>query len=117
MIGIDLFSGAGGMSAGFEKAGFEFVLANEIDTQIAYTYQKNHPHTLMLNYDIKYLCEHFDKCILDAYAKNELSCSIDSIKQKLETIDIVIGGPPCQGFSMAGARIRKNGEFDIVNIT
>ena len=37
---IDLFAGAGGFSAGFKKAGFNIVLANEIDQQIAYTYQE-----------------------------------------------------------------------------
>ena len=46
---IDLFSGAGGFSAGFKKAGLDIIMANEIDEMIAETYKKNHKDTLMIN--------------------------------------------------------------------
>ena len=85
---IDLFSGAGGFSSGFEKAGFEVVAAVEYDKQIAETYSFNHPKVDMYAEDIKTVVD-----------------KIDFSKYKA---DIIIGGPPCQGFSMAGARIRKN---------
>lgn len=85
---IDLFSGVGGLSTGFRKAGFNIVLANEIDKSIADSYVKNHPETLMINDDIKNILPQMEKI----YKK----------------IDVIIGGPPCQGFSMAGARIREN---------
>ena len=85
---IDLFAGVGGLSTGFRKAGFNIVLANEIDESIAESYQKNHTETIMINDDIKNILPELDK-----------------INKK---IDVIIGGPPCQGFSMAGARIREN---------
>ena len=88
---IDLFAGIGGLSNGFRKAGFKIVLANEIDKDIAFSYSKNHQETLMINDDIKNI--------------------IPAIKKLKEPIDVIIGGPPCQGFSMAGARIRTKNSF------
>ena len=85
---IDLFAGVGGFSSGFRKAGYNIVLANEIDKSIAESYSKNHPETKMVNDDIKNL--------------------LPEVKGMKGKIDIIIGGPPCQGFSMAGARIRAN---------
>jgi DNA (cytosine-5)-methyltransferase 1 len=84
---IDLFAGCGGFSTGFIQAGFEITHAIEFDKTIASTYAKNHPSTMLIVDDIK----NVDK---------------NDIFQK-EMADIIIGGPPCQGFSMAGARIRK----------
>ena len=49
---IDLFAGVGGLSLGFEQAGFNVVLANEYDPEIASAYQMNHPHTQMIVGDI-----------------------------------------------------------------
>ena len=85
---IDLFAGVGGLSTGFRKAGFNIVLANEIDESIAESYQKNHTETIMINDDIKNI--------------------IPELSKVNKKIDVIIGGPPCQGFSMAGARIREN---------
>ena len=85
---IDLFAGVGGLSTGFRKAGFNIVLANEIDKSIAESYKKNHQETIMVNDDIKNIIP-----------------ALDKINKR---IDVIIGGPPCQGFSMAGARIREN---------
>ena len=83
---IDLFAGVGGMSLGFEQAGFEIVLANEYDNEIAESYKKNHPNTKMIIGDITNL--NLDK-IFSRY-KNK--------------VDVIIGGPPCQGFSQKGKR-------------
>ena len=47
-IGIDIFSGAGGLSLGAEMAGFEILYAVEKDTSAAMTYRSNHPDTLVL---------------------------------------------------------------------
>jgi DNA (cytosine-5)-methyltransferase 1 len=79
--GISLFSGAGGMDVGFEKAGVEVVLANELDPNACDTYEANHPTNKLLRGDIK---EYY------------------SVFAEQEDIDIVFGGPPCQGFSVAG---------------
>lgn len=103
---IDLFSGAGGFSLGFKLAGFNIVLANEINPTIADSYSRNNPGTLMVNADIKCLVDDFDVAI--AGVAGDRLCEIN---QKLSEISVVIGGPPCQGFSMAGGRIRKAKEF------
>jgi DNA (cytosine-5)-methyltransferase 1 len=79
--GVSLFAGAGGMDTGFENAGVRIVLANELDHSACDTYEANHPNTKLLRGDIKDYYEVF---------------------AKLKEIDIVFGGPPCQGFSVAG---------------
>lgn len=83
---IDLFAGVGGLSLGFEKAGFDVVLANEYDPSIASAYQRNHPSTQMIVGDITHL-------------------PLEEIFAPYQgKIDVVIGGPPCQGFSLKGQR-------------
>ena len=86
MIVADLFAGVGGLSQGFIKAGCKVAFAVEFDKEIAYAYKKNHPDTEVFAEDI---------CQLD----------IDKIKQNHPKIDVVIGGPPCQGFSQKGKRL------------
>lgn len=87
---IDLFCGAGGMSKGFEDAGFNTIFAVEFNKIYANTYKLNFPSTNVFVGDIK---------------------NIDDIKIKQlnekKCIDIIIGGPPCQGFSIAGNIGRK----------
>lgn len=78
---VSLFSGAGGMDVGFEKAGIDVVFANEIDKISAQTYSTNHPNTEIVVDDINNI---YDR--LESYAGT----------------DIVFGGPPCQGFSVIG---------------
>ena len=92
---IDLFAGVGGLSTGFRKAGFKIVFANEIDKSIATSYEKNHPETLMIKDDIKNILP-----------------KLDTINKK---VDVIIGGPPCQGFSMAGARIRETKSSELLD--
>lgn len=83
---IDLFSGCGGLSLGFRQANFDVIRAVEFDPGIANTYIANHPETDMIVDDIR---------------------NIDNTGVFQEgDADVIIGGPPCQGFSMAGARIR-----------
>lgn len=90
MIGIDLFSGAGGMSFGAIQAGIDIVLAVESDPHAAKTYQANHPTTTMLNSDIRKI----------------LSREIKSLVPT-DTGIVVFGGPPCQGFSYSNLRTRS----------
>lgn len=106
---IDLFSGVGGFSTGLKNAKFEIILANEIDSQISHSYKQNHPETLIINSDISMMINEFDKMI--ELNCNDQSLSHKKIKKKLSNIDLIVGGPPCQGFSMAGGRIRKTNEF------
>ena len=78
---ISLFSGCGGLDLGFEKAGFNVVIANEFDKTICPTFKANHPHTILLEKDIRNVKE-------TDFPQN---------------IDGIIGGPPCQSWSEAGA--------------
>ena len=83
MKAISLFCGAGGMDVGFELAGIEVLWANEFNSDAVKTYRENHPNTYIEHADIR-----------DAKYKLE--------KFAGEGIDLVFGGPPCQGFSVAG---------------
>ena len=96
---LDLFSGAGGFSTGFKKANCIIVAAVEFDSDIAKTYRKNHPETILHNVDIRDLAT---ETVYKNFLDKDIAC------------DVVIGGPPCQGFSMSGNRIRKSfeGKFD-----
>lgn len=83
---IDLFSGCGGLSLGFIKDGYTVKKAVEFDKSIANTYKMNHPEVDVIVDDIRNIDQ-------------------SGIFKKGDA-DIIIGGPPCQGFSMAGSRIR-----------
>ena len=83
---VDLFCGAGGLSLGFVQEGFCVALANDIEACCVDTYAHNHPETSrdhIIKGDIREVVEELELLI------------------KGEPIDIVVGGPPCQGFSMA----------------
>lgn len=83
---IDLFAGVGGLSLGFEQCGFETVLANEYDASIAEAYIKNRKNSNMIVADIK------DLPIKETFEKYR------------GVVDLIVGGPPCQGFSQKGQR-------------
>ncbi len=89
-LAVDLFSGAGGFSIGFEDAGFEIVAAVDQDKAAAKTYVGNFPYTLMINEDLRNL-----PC-------SELKRLVGS-----ENIDVVIGSPPCEPYTGANPRRRK----------
>ena len=78
---ISLFSGCGGLDLGFERAGFEISVANEYDSTIWSTFEANHPKTTLIKGDIRNIKE----------------------SDFLDDIDGIIGGPPCQSWSEAGA--------------
>lgn len=107
---IDLFSGVGGFSTGLQNAGYNVILANEIDKQIAESYKFNHPDTLMINKDITEFVCNIESYVEESIQKLNLK-NKNKFKDKLSKIDLVVGGPPCQGFSMAGGRIRKSEKF------
>lgn len=88
---IDLFAGCGGFSIGFMQSEYQITKAVEFDKSIATTYIENHSGTNVIVDDIM---------------------NIDMMGEFTESeAEVIIGGPPCQGFSMAGARIR-NGFID-----
>lgn len=78
---ISLFSGCGGLDLGFERAGFEIPVANEYDKTIWATYEANHPKTNLIKGDIRNIKE------------SDFPNGVDGM----------IGGPPCQSWSEAGA--------------
>lgn len=82
---IDLFCGAGGLSLGFDKAHFENLFAVEFNPDFAKTYSRNFPKHNLIVEDIK-------------------NIDNDKIKKLIgeNEVDVIIGGPPCQGFSIAG---------------
>ena len=90
-IGIDLFSGAGGLSLGFEQAGFDVRAAVEIDPIHAAVHKFNFPECTVL-------------------ARSIVGLSAADVRKAArlkpdERVDVVFGGPPCQGFSMIGHRV------------
>lgn len=87
---IDLFAGAGGMTEGLRQAGFQSVLANEYDDMAGLTFKKNHPEVPLIIRDVKDLSVQ-EVLEITGLKKGELS--------------LVSGGPPCQGFSLAGPRL------------
>src|SRR5438045_1444360 len=84
-IAADLFSGAGGLSFGFQQAGFRIAFANDINEEYANTYKLNHPGTAFFTQSIEHL---------------NASDIFNSAGIKKSDLDILIGGPPCQGFSI-----------------
>jgi len=80
LAAVSLFSGAGGMDVGMKDAGFSVLIANDVDTDACATYRENHGAHIVEGsvHDVLPLLDH------------------------LAAIDLVFGGPPCQGFSVAG---------------
>jgi DNA (cytosine-5)-methyltransferase 1 len=87
---VDLFAGVGGLSLGFEELGFDLVFANEKDTAAARTLRRNHPGVLV------------DESSIEDLSPNKLI----ELGQLPSHVDVLVGGVPCQAFSMAGIRIR-----------
>lgn len=88
---VDLFSGAGGITEGFRKQGnFTCVCASDCDPCAKETFTYNHPGAAYILKDIREL------------TGDEIK---EAIKDKCSTVDVITGGPPCQGFSLAGQRL------------
>ncbi|MFI5158956.1 MAG: DNA cytosine methyltransferase, partial [Sphingobacteriales bacterium] len=82
---ISLFTGAGGLDIGFKEAGFECLFASDIMPEAELTFNHNWPKTKFLKKDIRLFTEN--------EVKDLIGCN---------EVDIIIGGPPCQGFSNMG---------------
>lgn len=86
VVAVDLFGGAGGMSAGASMAGVDVRLSIESDHYAAMTYAHNHPNTAIRNIDIR------------KFREIEINCE--------GKYKIIFGGPPCQGFSTSNQKTR-----------
>lgn len=87
---VDLFSGAGGLSRGFYDAGYNVVLGVDFDDAALQTFKANHGNAEAMK--------------LDLFDHNNINVIVDFLKEKNIELDVLVGGPPCQGFSIAGPR-------------
>lgn len=88
MNAIDLFAGCGGLSKGFMDAGFDIIVGVDNDQAALNTFAKNHNGAVTMNADL---------------SQQETFDEIKKIAEGRE-IDVIIAGPPCQGFSLTGPR-------------
>lgn len=86
---LSLFSGAGGCSLGFKQAGYDILFASDIDTSATKSYGANFPETNALQADIREL---------------DFRQVLTNLGLRVGELDVMVGGPPCQGFSTAGLR-------------
>lgn len=87
---LDLFSGAGGLSRGFMDAGFNVVLGVDFDDAALKTFKENHGKAEVMK--------------LDLFDHNNIYKIQEFLQKKEIRLDVLVGGPPCQGFSLAGKR-------------
>ena len=86
---LSLFSGAGGCSLGFKQAGYDILFASDIDASATKSYGANFPETNALQADIREL---------------DFRQVLTNLGLRVGELDVMVGGPPCQGFSTAGLR-------------
>ena len=98
---IDLFCGAGGLSLGFEMENFNILAGFEIEPKFLETYTNSHPNTIGFNEDLN------ETNVLKLLKENDINPN---------SIDVVIGGPPCQGFSTVGNRMIDDPRNNLVRI-
>lgn len=87
---VDLFSGAGGLSRGFFDAGYNVVLGVDFDDMALKTFKENHGDSEAMK--------------LDLFNHDNIKEIVNFVENKNIKVDVLVGGPPCQGFSLAGDR-------------
>jgi len=87
---VDLFSGAGGFSLGFHRAGFEILAATDFHPDAIETYSHNFPNVDTHVDDINIIAE-------------DIESFLSETQTNRDDIEVIIGGPPCKGFSTAGS--------------
>lgn len=91
---LDLFCGAGGLSRGFQDAGYNVVLGVDNNETALSTFKNNHKNSEVLN--------------LDLFNHEQINEITKFLQDRQIDIDVLVGGPPCQGFSLAGPRDEKD---------
>ena len=87
---VDLFSGAGGLSKGFLDAGYDVVLGVDFDDAALRTFKANHGSAEAMK--------------LDLFNHDNINVIVEFLRERDIKLDVLVGGPPCQGFSIAGPR-------------
>lgn len=96
---IELFSGCGGFSCGFSQANFNIVLGVDNDQPSLDTFLENHKEAKILRSDLSEI--------------SAIKKIVDSVKG--ERVDVIIAGPPCQGFSLTGTRLKNDKRNTLFN--
>jgi len=92
---VDLFAGAGGLPEGFRDAGLRTLVANELHEDASKTFRRNHPEVDLITGDVH-----------EVSGRDVLSRASNILGRRLKVgdLDVLAGGPPCQGFSFAGLK-------------
>ncbi len=109
-VAVDLFAGAGGLSLGLEQAGFDVAAAVEYDPVHAATHEFNFPATKVLCADVSapLEAEALSTAVREGLALHGRGAAWDG------TLDLIAGGPPCQGFSFIGKRLVDDSRNQLV---
>ncbi|MEL7663232.1 MAG: DNA cytosine methyltransferase [Methanosarcina mazei] len=91
-VAVDLFCGAGGLTEGLKNAGFLVVSAVEKDSAASETYAENHPNVNLIKNDIR---------------KLDTTSILKGTGVSRRAVDLLAGGPPCQGFSVSNMKTRN----------
>ena len=98
LTAVDLFSGAGGISVGLGDAGYDVLLASDVDSACARTYRRNFAGHQFIEGDIRELTG---------------QQVIRETGLRRGDLDVLVGGPPCQGFSIIGSRVEMDPRNDL----
>ena len=96
---IDMFSGCGGLSRGFIDAGFEVLLGVDFDEAALKTFEHNHDGAIAFKGDL--------------FKKDALQEIVEIVDGR--SVDVIVGGPPCQGFSLTGSRQEDDARNTLFN--